>query len=63
MLPTGDETRLPGQRRRHLTPGKALRVGSVLFLDRSAVFMQAGMWGVIRTSSQVLDEVVFHSKC
>lgn len=51
LLPTGDETRLPGQRRLRLTPGKALHVGSVLFLDCSAVFMQAGMWGVIRTSS------------
>ena len=63
LLPTGDETQLPGQRRLCVTPGKALRVGSVLFLDRSAVFMQAGMWGVIRTSSQVLDEHVFHSRC
>lgn len=63
LLPTGDETRLPGQRRLRVTPGKALRVGSVLFLEHSAVFMQAGMWGVIRTSSRVLDERVFHSRC
>lgn len=63
LLSTVDESWLPRRRRLHLTPGKALHIWSMLFLEGYAVFMWAGMWGIIRTSSQLLDEHVFQSRC